>query len=77
MPVALPGRPPPTSRPQAQRQLDYVPFDGMLRDRHTTEDGAEYIRLVRPGLHNALIDHPIAMHQPWRAGMGFGSAGLV
>mmetsp|Transcript_17183 Transcript_17183/g.43623 ORF Transcript_17183/g.43623 Transcript_17183/m.43623 type:complete len:328 (-) Transcript_17183:974-1957(-) len=43
---AVLGRPPPTSRPQAQRQLDYVPFDGMLRDRHTTEDGAEYIRLT-------------------------------
>eukprot|EP00951_Prasinocladus_malaysianus_P025211 scaffold220368_cov46-Prasinocladus_malaysianus.AAC.1 len=50
-PVCHPGlrpcrKPPPLQKPSAQTQEGYTPFDGQLVDRHTTEDGSEYIRLV-------------------------------
>ncbi len=34
------------AQPLRQRQTSPVLFDGVLADRHTTEDGSEYIRLI-------------------------------
>lgn len=34
------------NRPQRQRMLSTVQFDGRLADSHTTADGSEYVHLV-------------------------------
>lgn len=33
-------------QPQRQRKTSTALFDGVLADRHTTEDGSEYIHLI-------------------------------
>ena len=47
LPSRASGQPPPTSKPQAVRQDDFEPFDGELVEQRTTEDGIEYLRVVR------------------------------
>lgn len=34
------------AQPTRQYQTDYVPFDGVLVDRRTTENGSEYVRIT-------------------------------
>jgi len=45
------GRPPPESKPRAQRQEESQPFDGKLLDHHITPDDYEYLRFVFGSSH--------------------------